>query len=154
MKTHWKKAFNLNYLGAYSLEPGKDLTVTIKAIEKENVKNSDGREEEVVVAHLENQKPFILNKTNARAISYVLRSNYIEDWIGKSIQLYVAQVSAFGSTVEALRVRDFQPKGKEKLSGDRFTKMVQAIEEGKFEKIKAYERFDLTLNQKKQIEAI
>ena len=146
--------FNPNYLGAYSLEPGKDLTVTIKAMNQEKVKNADGREEEVLVAHLEKQKPFILNKTNAKAIARVVGSNYLEDWIGKSIQLYVAQVSAFGSTVDALRVRDFSPKRKEKLSGERFAKMVQAIEAGQFDKIKAYERFDLTSKQKKEIESI
>jgi len=152
-KTHWKKAFNPNYLGAYSLEPGEELIVTITRISKEAVMNADGREEECLVAYLENQKPFILNKTNAKTIAAVTGSNYIEDWPGKQIQIYAAKVKAFGQAVDALRVRDFPPR-KNKLNADRFHKMLQAIEAGQFDKLEALERFELTADQHKQLAAL
>lgn len=104
-ETHWKKAFNPEYLGAYSLEPGRDIVVTIDKIEKRNVKNTDGKEEECLVAVLRGEKPFILNKTNCKTIAKVLGSPYIEQWVGKSILIGIDRVRAFGETVEALRVR-------------------------------------------------
>lgn len=153
-KTHWKKAFNPNYIGAYSLEPGQELIVTIAGVRKEGVMNADGREEECLVAHLKGQKPFILNKTNAKTIATVAGSNYIEDWAGKQIQLYVAKVKAFGQMVDALRVRDFPPKQKQKLNPERFAKMIQSIEAGAFDKLDAIERFELTKEQHQTLAAL
>ena len=61
-KTHWKKYYNPNYLGAYSLNPGQDLTVTLKKVTREVVKGEAGREEECTVAYFKeaNTKPMIL----------------------------------------------------------------------------------------------
>jgi len=56
-KTHWKKTMNPNYLGAYALEPNQDLIVKITDVKTESVMNADGRNEECLVAYLENQKP-------------------------------------------------------------------------------------------------
>jgi hypothetical protein len=47
----------------------------------------------------------ILNKENMKLITKVVGSPYVEQWQGKEIILYVANVSAFGSTVEAVRVK-------------------------------------------------
>lgn len=110
-KTHYKKLFNPDYLGAYSLDPGQELILTIKTVVSEKVKNADGREDDCMVAKFtENVKPMILNKTNAKTIAAVFQSPYIEDWAGKQIQVYADKVKAFGSVVEALRVRPFYPK--------------------------------------------
>ena len=40
-QTHWKKLQNPDYLGAYSLDPGKTLIVTIKLLKKEVVTGPD-----------------------------------------------------------------------------------------------------------------
>ena len=37
-------------------------------------------------------------------------SDYIEDWVGKKVALFVASVSAFGDTVDAIRIRNFVPR--------------------------------------------
>ena len=34
-ETHWKRLINPDYLGAYSLDPGKDKILTIKAVKLE-----------------------------------------------------------------------------------------------------------------------
>ena len=134
MKTHWKKTMNPNYLGAYALEPNEDLVVEITEVKTESVMNADGRNEDCLVAHLKDQKPLIVNKTNAKAIAKVAGSNYIEDWKGKQIALYISNVKAFGELVEAIRVRTVPPKAKSKrkLSDDDFKKLVKAVADGSY----------------------
>lgn len=108
--THWKKLNNPAYLGAYSLEAGKDLIVKIKRVGNEIIIGSDGKKEECMLMHLDDEKPMIVNSTNAKTITKVLETPYIEQWQGKRIQLYSTKVKAFGEVVEALRVRAFLPK--------------------------------------------
>lgn len=109
--THWKKMVNLNYLGTYSLEPGKDMILTIKVVRREVVTGENNKKEECMIAYFkENVKPMVLNRTNAKAIEKLYNSPYIEQWVGRKIQIYSAKVKAFGDTVDALRVRPFVPE--------------------------------------------
>jgi len=112
MKTHWKKQFNYNFLGTYSLPEEKDLVVTIIRTEKQQVTSSNGKAEECLVVYFqETDKPMILNRTNARTIEKLAATPFIEDWPGTRLQLYVARdVKAFNTTTDALRIRDFHPK--------------------------------------------
>lgn len=109
--THWKKLTNPDYLGAYALEPDQDLVVTIKSVANEVVTGADGKKETcMVMRFMENVKPMILNATNSKTITKLLKTPYIEEWSGRKIQLYVQQgVKAFGDVVDALRVRPFLP---------------------------------------------
>jgi hypothetical protein len=146
-KTHWKKTMNPNYLGAYALEPGKDLIATIESVKKEIVKDANGTDAECLVVHLKGTKPFICNKTNAKAISKATGSNYIEDWAGKTIALYIANVRAFGENVEGLRVRS-QPatesNKKKKLNDTEFKRLLEAIRNQKFTVDKALDAYEFT----------
>jgi len=111
-KTHWKKLVNTEYIGAYTLmETGKavDMTVTIKSVGRAMVKGDGGKSEECTVAQLVGHKPFIINRTNAKTITKIYGSPFIEDWAGKKITLFVAQVKVAGDTVEALRIRPEAP---------------------------------------------
>ena len=115
--THWKKLHNPDYIGAYALDPGQDLIVTIESVAVETVTGADGKKEQCMVARFKGDtKPMILNATNSKTITKVLKTPYVEQWAGKSIQLFSATVKAFGDTVEALRVRPFVP-----TSGETFT---------------------------------
>ena len=50
--THWKKLRGTSeYLGAWSLEQGKDLIVTIDRVGTESVVGEDGKKSDCVVAH-------------------------------------------------------------------------------------------------------
>lgn len=113
-KTHWKKLQNPDYLGAYALEPGQDLIATIKSVGEETVIGSDGKKEDCTVVHFVERdiKPMILNVTNAKVISKIYKTPYIEDWSGCKIQIFVAQVKAFGDVVDALRIRPYAPEVK------------------------------------------
>lgn len=139
-KHHWKTLTNPDYIGAYALEPGKDLTVQIESVQSEQITGAEGKKEMATVAKLKGQKPFIINSTNAKMISKLANSPYIEDWKGLSITLYAAKVKAFGDIVEALRIRPTAPK-KEQLTPTHaaWTKALEGIKKGSvtLEQIKA-----------------
>ncbi len=111
-KTHWKKLNNPDYLGAYALTPGEDLVITIKNAGEEKFTGNSGKVETGLLVHFAENgiKPMICNTTNAKSITKVAGSPYVEDWQGVKIALYSAEVSAFGETVDALRVRPYPPK--------------------------------------------
>lgn len=110
MATHWKKLTNPNYLGAYSLEEGKEIVLTIKTVRQEAVVGSDGKKEDCIVCYWqENQKPMILNVTNCKAITKVAGTPYIEQWAGVRVQIGTEKVAAFGTVTDALRIRTTKP---------------------------------------------
>ena len=120
--THWKKLTNPDYLGAYSIENGVDLVLTIASVKNEIITGSDGKKEECMVMYFkEPSKPMVLNATNAKMIQKLLKTPYIEEWVGHKIQIGTEKVKAFGDVVDALRVRKFLPKDNalkcEKCSG-------------------------------------
>ena len=119
-KTHWKKLNNPDFLGAYALEPGEDLVLTIDRVKEEQFTGTGGKKDEGIVVHFKETgvKPMICNATNAKAITKVAGSPYIEDWSNTKIAFYAAEVSAFGETVDALRVRPFAPKVEEYICSD------------------------------------
>ena len=110
-KTHWKQLVNQSFIGAYSLN-GKDLTVQIKSVAQELVKMEGGKQETCLVAQLVDNKPLILNKTNAKTITKIYNSPFINDWVGKYITLYPTTTKLAGETVECLRIRTVVPQVK------------------------------------------
>lgn len=118
--THWKKLTNPDYLGAYALEPGQEIIVTIKSVANEIVTGTDGKKETCTVMHFaENIKPLVLNATNSKTIAKLFKTPYIEQWSGRKIQLYVEHgIKAFGEVVDAIRVRSFLPVEQELKCAD------------------------------------
>lgn len=111
-KTHYKSLEDNAYIGSYALMKGDtniELVVTIETIKHEQVMGPDGKKEDCNIAYLKGQKPMVLNATNQKTMTKLFGSPYIEDWAGKQMTLYVANVRAFGETVPALRVRDKPP---------------------------------------------
>lgn len=109
MKTHIDKLRNPNYLGGWDLmdENGKtiDKIVTIKEIKNESVFNQKTQDEQQVITLLFNEcKPIILNATNRKVLKKVTGTEYIEDMIGKKIQLTTKKVKAFGEVHDAIRI--------------------------------------------------
>ena len=109
-ETHWKKLINPDYLGAYSLEAGNDMILTIKSVKREMITGTGGKKEECPVCHWqENQKPMILNVTNMKSIAKMY-GPYIENWAGKRVQIYASTTKFGGDTVECLRIRKDSPE--------------------------------------------
>ena len=131
MKTHWRQLVNPDYLGAYSLPEGNDITVKIEKVVKELVTSMGGKKEECTVAYIEKNKPMILNVTNSRMIQKIYGTPYIEDWKGKEITLYAATTKLKGEDVECLRIR---PKGNIKpdlkIKTEEFNNVAKALKNG------------------------
>ena len=109
-ETHYKKLINPDYLGAYSLDPGQDMILTIKSVGREMITGTGGKKEECPVCHwAENQKPMILNVTNMKTIAKMY-GPYIENWAGKQVQLYATTTKFGGDVVECLRIRKDPPE--------------------------------------------
>lgn len=107
MRTHWKRLTNPDYLGAYAFDQGEEKLVTIDRVSEETITGPDGRADSCMVLYFRQKdiKPLILNRTNAKTIERLTESPFIEDWEGQSIILVVRTVSAFGSEVDAVRVK-------------------------------------------------
>ena len=107
-KTHWKKLTDPNYFGHWDLDG--DLTVKITEVKQELVQSLDGKKEKVLVAKLENQKPLILNKTNAGTLEKLFKTGFIEDWKGRKFTIFRTRVKSFGDMVDAVRIRTRLPQ--------------------------------------------
>lgn len=151
-KTHWKFLVNPDYIGAYALPSGQDMTVTIGSVAREMVTSVGGKKEECTVARLVGQKPFILNVTNSKSIAK-LYGPFIEDWAGKQITLYASTTKMAGEVVECLRVRSVAPVAQRRtLTDDRLTNAIAAIKDGTFT-MEQMSAFSLTDEQQARLDA-
>ena len=146
-KTHYKTLMNPDYIGAYSLNEGEDLTVVIAHVAREVITGTGGKKEECTVAHLKNQKPMILNSTNQKSIAK-LYGPYIEDWAGKPITLFASTTKLAGDTVECLRIRPTVAKRMlPKITDERLKAAVDKIKAGEYTAEKVRGNFTLTQEQ-------
>lgn len=112
--THWRNMFPQDYLGSHNLKPDEELVVKIIKVGKEDVprakkKKGEAATENLPILYFDGKMPkMVLNKTNAKTIGR-LYTPYTDKWIGKYIQIFAANVDAFGEKVDALRVRDTVP---------------------------------------------
>ncbi len=153
MNGHWKKQFNYDYLGSYSLDGKREMVVSIKGVGSAKVTGQNGRKEDCfVVYYNEMDKPMILNRTNAKAIEKVASSGLVEDWVGVRVTLYVEKgVKAFGDVVDALRIRDKKPT-QSKMTKEVETAMLDAIKQGQVGKVElAVSKYAMNNTQEKAI---
>lgn len=116
-KVHWKKVVSDPvYIGEADFEPGEEKVLTIASINsKETIVTNEGKSTKAVVHWVEKEKSMILNVARAKAIQKATGSPWMDDWIGKKVQLYIDnKVKAFGEIVSAVRVRPFAPKVQQK----------------------------------------
>lgn len=160
--THWKTLVNPKYLGVYSLEPGKDLILTIKEIKNETVMGEGGLSSICQVLYFEEDcKPMILNKTNLKTIQSIYETPHIEKWVGKQIQIYSKNdIKYAGKKTEGLRIREFIPvkPDEEKIKAiksiasiEELTSYYQALSDKDKQVYESYlkdKKFELTKNKK------
>ena len=101
----YRQYYDRNYLAAFDFEEGKDYPVTIEKFGRKRI----GKDEKMmlVLKYKEHEKAHAIPKRDVgKVIAKVLGSNDPEDWIGKTVTLYVQPGSWFGGEVtQALRVR-------------------------------------------------
>lgn len=97
--------FPSKYLRASDLQ-GHTVRVTITNVEMVSMRDPRTRQENLkAVVHFEGkQKGLVLNKTNASTIAASL-GDETDEWIGREITLYPAQVSVGGTQKDCIKVR-------------------------------------------------
>ncbi len=107
-KTHWLQNPNKNYLGHWDLPEGRDIILTIKSAQWEEVKNPIIKTSEAkrVIRFEEAFKPFICNETNSQSIMRSTGQSYMEDCKGFKIKLFLSQVKVKGEQVDCLRAKE------------------------------------------------
>jgi len=101
MKTHWKKLIDHNFINEGDLDNG-NIIATIKSVALEEVKNHQGKKVDLHVLRFQepNIKPLILTaKINWSNIQIATGTPYIEEWVGKKIEIYYDPKVKFGSEV-------------------------------------------------------
>ncbi len=96
-------AFPSKYLKAGDLPEEGSQQFTIEAVRMEDIGKE--KESKPVIYFAGDSKGLVCNKTNARTIAKALGSEDFDDWIGKSIHLWRAEVEFQGEMVEAIRVK-------------------------------------------------
>ena len=95
-KTHFKKLRNTNYLGSWDLADSngnfKNKVVTISDVKKQMVHDGKGGQEECITVHYKECKPMIMNSANLNTMHKSLGTPYIEEWIGKKIEITVEKI--------------------------------------------------------------
>lgn len=102
-------AFPSKYIRASDLR-GAQPVVVIDHVSTEEV--GKDREEKLVVYFRGKEKGFVLNKTNATKIAALTGSEDTDEWSGRSIRLYAAEVQFGSDIVEAIRVKPAGTNGK------------------------------------------
>ena len=99
--------FPSKYVKAGDLN-GKPVTLTIKGLKVEELGHGAEKENKPVLYFEKATKGLVLNRTNAMIIG-ALYGDETDDWHGKRITIYATKVRAFGSTQDAIRVREEIP---------------------------------------------
>ena len=126
--SHWRNEFEQNFFGSNLMpENGSDKVLTIREVKPEELMNTDGKRSHALVCHWkEDALPMVLNKTNCRTISRLLKENDYTKWSGARIQVYVDHnVRAFGEIVDGLRIRNKLPEDA-KIKCEACGKLIEA----------------------------
>jgi hypothetical protein len=157
-RNHWKKLTNPDYIGAYDFDEKEERTLTIKSVANETVTGPDGKKDTcIVIRWAEPQKPMICNNTNAKMISKVLGTPYIEEWIGKRVTLFVQSgIKAFGAVVDAIRIKDANPntqpiKVRIQLESDKYTELLTYLKANPDKLKDAEKKYDIEQTAYEQI---
>lgn len=140
-----------DYIGAYALPEGEDMTVVMEFVQVQEVTGDKGKKDNRSVLHLSGQKPMILNATNSKSIAK-LYGNYVEDWAGKPITLYAGTTKFGGEVVECLRIRpQVALKTPKPIAAERFTKAIEAIKAKTYTTEQLRAGFALTEDQENEL---
>lgn len=101
--------FPSEYIKAVDLN-GRDVTKTIKRVERTELKMRGGRaEKKVVIYFSDSEKKLVCNRTNADTIAKIY-GPHVSSWIGQKITMF-STTTTFGSkTVDCVRIRETAPR--------------------------------------------
>jgi hypothetical protein len=102
--------YDRSTLSAFELE-GKDVTVTIEAVEQGKLPKAGSSkvERKPLIKFVGKDKRLVLNATNRKTI-ISMYGRKVSGWAGKKLTLYPTTTSFGPETVEAIRIRPTVPK--------------------------------------------
>jgi len=95
----------------------KQIIATISSLEVELVGQGQDQKKKPVL-YLEDQKPMVLNRTNAETLEDAFGDS--DDWPGHKIKIYCVKTQYAGKTVDGLRIEPIvaKPALKEELNDE------------------------------------
>jgi len=99
------------FLGEWDLPNGEDMVLTIKDVKDGEITGEKGRTDRGMVIYLEEPvKPLFCNITNTKTIERIYKTRFVDEWLGKKIQLFVDENITFGhQRVRGIRIRNYVP---------------------------------------------
>jgi len=134
--------FPSKYLKADDATP--PITLTIKRVSWERMKDQDGNEEDKpVIWFNEEEKGMVLNRTNANTLTALFGSE-TDRWTGQRVVLGTEMVTAFGATKPALRFKHEEVKYDRASLLARFDKLFTEASELEIPDLDTYKITDQT----------
>ncbi len=110
--TDYRTFFDKDYIGAWSLTDGKDVTVTITKVIGGQLTGVGGRKTRKPVIYMQGtEKGLALNATNSKTIAG-LYGNHVEAWVGKRVTLFKTTTTFGSEQMECVRIRPRVPPPK------------------------------------------
>ncbi len=115
--SHWRSMFDNKFLGSWDLEHGRDYALTIDRVEAGELTAQGGRTSKKPLVYFRGKdKPFALNKTNAKCIAAIYGHD-TGKWKGRRIAIYVTTTQSPEGVVDCIRVRPTPPAAGKPTNG-------------------------------------
>jgi hypothetical protein len=108
----YRSMFDHNWLRAWDLA-GRDWTLEIRKVQAGVLEDKKrAKKDKAPIVYFKGaKKPLGLNRTNAKTIAAIYGNN-TDEWVGKTVTLYPTTTEFGNQTVDCIRVRPQEPKGK------------------------------------------
>lgn len=158
---HYRNAFKSDHLASADIEElqennnGKAI-LTLKKVQYFEKRKVAGRTMEkglVATFHEKDTKPMIVNSTNSKILANILGTSNVNSWVDlkQPLELYTADTK-LGTGIRFKA--QAPPTTKPTITGDRFTKLLAALESGKYSQDKAFKTYQFTNDQTKKIKEV
>jgi len=106
-KTDYRSLYGKEWIGAWDIPDGKDVTLTITEVHGGELTSVGGRKSKKPVVSVKGTpKKLALNATNGKTIA-TMYGKHIEEWVGKKIVIYKSTTRdpSGDGEVECVRIR-------------------------------------------------
>lgn len=84
--THWKSLQDNKYIGVADFKPNEEKIVKISKVVSEAIPPKNTKKDVIYFSNY--SKPLVANATNCKIIAKLLKSAYVESWVGHEIILF------------------------------------------------------------------
>ena len=112
---HWRRYTDMKYLRAELFEPREKKVLTIADVKMEIIEGEGGKKDKKPVLYFKEPGvlPMVVNTTNGKMIETLYGTEYMDEWVGKRIQIYATKVKVGGELTPCLRIDNVVPTSSE-----------------------------------------